>query len=357
MGFKCGIIGLPNVGKSTLFNILTNSKIPAKNFPFCTIKPNVGLAPVFDLRLNKIANIVHPKRIITTFMEFVDIAGLVKGASQGCGLGNQFLSNIHQVDLLIHVVRCFNDNNIVHMHEHVNPIYDVDIINMELILSDLNICQVEILKLKKKNIFDKYRIKILEQCLHCLNSNHFLNTLFLGKQDLNIIDDLHFITLKPMIYIANISNDSVKNVDLSKFLNFISLNKSVYIPVQIFTESQNTYLKLSNLNHVHFEENKESKINKIIQTGYKLLGLQTFFTVGKKEVRSWTINLGSTSVQAARKIHTDFEKGFIRAEVISYIDFIKFKYHNKIREFGKIRLEGKHYVVQDGDIIKFLFKV
>lgn len=353
MGLKCGIIGLPNVGKSTLFNILTNSKIPAKNFPFCTIKPNTGVVPVFDNRLNVISKIVHPKNIITAFMECVDIAGLVKGASHGSGLGNQFLSNIRHTDLLIHVVRCFHDTNIMHVHNTIDPIYDIDIINMELILSDLQLCKSEIIRLKKKKIYNN-KISLLESCLDCLDCGNTLRQLSLKDQDLSLIYDMNFITLKPMIYIANTSNS---NNYTEKLLHYLNKNNNICIVVNIFQESKDMYFKLQYTNSLYSEKQFYSSINDIISTGYKLLGLQTFFTVGTKEVRAWTIQSGENSMQAARTIHTDFQKGFIRAQVISYIDFVKFKYESELRKFGKIRLEGKNYLVQDGDIIKFLFKV
>lgn len=356
MGFHCGIIGLPNVGKSTLFNILTNSNIPAKNFPFCTIKSNFGIAPVFDDRLNVISSIVNPNKITTTFMEFVDIAGLVKGASKGLGLGNQFLDNIRRTNLIIHVVRCFNNDSIIHVHNNVNPIYDIEIINMELIISDLQLCQKEVLKLKKKKVHND-KIIILENCIHFLQNGNMLRDLNLSNIELKIIYDINLITLKPVIYIFNISEDSKQESYFDKLLNYMNKKNNIFITIKILEEMQNEYLKLENNNYLNLVKNDKSKINDIIQTGYKILKLQNFFTVGKKEIRSWTIPIGTTSIQAAKKIHTDFQRGFIRSKIISYVDFIKFKNEHELKKFGKIRIEGKNYIIQDGDIIEFLFKV
>ncbi|QCI19288.1 redox-regulated ATPase YchF [Buchnera aphidicola] len=355
MGFKCGLIGLPNVGKSTLFNTLTNMNASALNFPFCTIKPNIGIVPVIDERLNMIKNIVHPNTTIPAKMTLIDIAGLVKGASEGEGLGNQFLSNIRETDVIIHVIRCFKDDKIIHIYSKVNPINDVEIVETELILSDIDRCQKIISKLKKQN--SKLNKKIIEtkhllnSCLTYLNQSKMLNSINFDEIELKILSTYNFLTLKPFIYVANI--DESKNQ--KKFLDSSSLLKNKKIIPICLTQKKD-------LNSSPLIKNKNEKIKKnfenlkkIIKCGYDLLNLETFFTVGEKEVKAWTINKNSYAPTAAGKIHSDFEKGFIRAKVISYADFIFYKGEVQAKKFGKCRLEGKKYIVEDGDIIQFLF--
>ncbi|CAL4326255.1 redox-regulated ATPase YchF [Buchnera aphidicola] len=362
MGFKCGIIGLPNVGKSTLFNILTKGNSAVANFPFCTIKPNVGIVPVFDQRLNNLAKIISPKKIIHAFIEFIDIAGLVKGASKGEGLGNQFLSNIREADAIVHVVRCFKDDNITHVYNDIRPDKDVEIINTELILSDFDTCEKNILQLQKKTIIKNHeiekKINVLNKCMSHLKKCLMLKVLNLNIEEKKIISDLRFLTLKPTMYVANINDEKESYYFLEELKRLSSKEGSVVIPI-----SSNLELELVNMNSQEQKSFMEAfniknlGLNNIVQTGYKLLNLITFFTAGAKEIRAWEILDGSTSLQAAHKIHTDFSKGFIRAQIIKYLDFIKYKSESKIREIGKCRTEGKHYKMQDGDIVHFLFNI
>jgi len=363
MGFKCGIVGLPNVGKSTLFKCLTKTEIAAENYPFCTIEPNVGMVPVPDLRLAELAAIAKPEKVVPTMMQFVDIAGLVEGASKGEGLGNKFLSHIRETDAIAHIVRCFVDDDVTHVAGKVDPIADIETIDTELVLADLDTAERALDRTRRQTKSGDKHVKrlagILENVVAHLGQGEPLRTLALDDEDRTLLSTWQFITAKPVLYVANVDDSAVEDNAMVKLVRERAERDNAEVVV-LCAAMEAELAELTPEEQAEFLEElgqTEPGLNRLIRAGYELLDLLTFFTAGPKEVRAWTVRRGSTAPQAAGRIHTDFEKGFIRAETTAYADYIEGKGEAGAKSAGKLRLEGKDYVVQEADVMHFRFNV